>query len=395
MPFVQAKCENCGGILAVDSDQKAAICPFCQMPYVVRDAINNYNYVINNNTSINAESVNVYAQKDFEIKGGILVSYNGERTVVEIPSQVIEIGERVFADTAIHKVIIPSNVKLIRQEAFSGCKGLIDVSFSVGLVEIGRRSFAGCENLNCVELPEGLEVIGQCAFENCNNMTSIRIKSGIKEIGVGAFMGCFGLKEVNIPEGIEVFDFSAFTGGGFESLTLPISVNRVTGFDSLRWGSKLRRIDIPKELYKTLLKQKRHEVLSAAEFDLMYVDGEKISGIFEVVIAPYSCTQYSFILTCKLLCEGTLIAEEDGEYSDFDFSKKNYQISRSSGLFKSIRCPELRKKIESTFNMVKDDMILRLDRHECVFCGRKNGIFSQSFDNCKTCGRLRLINVRG
>ena len=56
MAFVQAKCTNCGGVLAVDNSQDAAVCPFCNTPYVVEKAINNYN--ITNN--IQANVVNVY-----------------------------------------------------------------------------------------------------------------------------------------------------------------------------------------------------------------------------------------------------------------------------------------------------------------------------------------------
>lgn len=51
MPFVQAKCINCGGILAVDNCLEAAICPFCNTPYVVEKAINNYNITNNINVS--------------------------------------------------------------------------------------------------------------------------------------------------------------------------------------------------------------------------------------------------------------------------------------------------------------------------------------------------------
>ncbi len=51
MPFVQGKCENCGGILAVDPSLKAAICPFCGAAYVVQDSINYYN------TSIKVENM--------------------------------------------------------------------------------------------------------------------------------------------------------------------------------------------------------------------------------------------------------------------------------------------------------------------------------------------------
>ena len=42
MPLVQAKCTNCGASLEVDNARDSAICPYCQTPYVVEKAINNY-----------------------------------------------------------------------------------------------------------------------------------------------------------------------------------------------------------------------------------------------------------------------------------------------------------------------------------------------------------------
>lgn len=60
MPLVQAKCENCAGILEVDSTKKAAICPYCGTPYVVQDAINNY---ITNIGTLHADVVNINDDK--------------------------------------------------------------------------------------------------------------------------------------------------------------------------------------------------------------------------------------------------------------------------------------------------------------------------------------------
>ena len=65
MPFVQGKCENCGGILTVDPSLKAANCPFCGVAYIVQDSINNYNTTIKVNT-INASVVNVSDESSAE-----------------------------------------------------------------------------------------------------------------------------------------------------------------------------------------------------------------------------------------------------------------------------------------------------------------------------------------
>ncbi|MBR4779830.1 MAG: hypothetical protein IK014_00555 [Lachnospiraceae bacterium] len=64
MPFVKAMCTNCGGILQVDDSKDAAICPFCQTPYIVEKAINNYQ--ITNQYKI--ENSNVYINNGLSIE---------------------------------------------------------------------------------------------------------------------------------------------------------------------------------------------------------------------------------------------------------------------------------------------------------------------------------------
>ena len=43
MPMVKAQCTNCGGALEVDNSKDAAVCPFCNTPYIIEKAINQYN----------------------------------------------------------------------------------------------------------------------------------------------------------------------------------------------------------------------------------------------------------------------------------------------------------------------------------------------------------------
>lgn len=59
MPFVQAKCPNCGGFLAVDNTKDAAVCQFCSTPFIIEKAINNYNISINNNISVNQANIKI------------------------------------------------------------------------------------------------------------------------------------------------------------------------------------------------------------------------------------------------------------------------------------------------------------------------------------------------
>lgn len=43
MPFVEAKCTNCGHTLKVDNSKDAAVCEFCGSAFIVEKAINNFN----------------------------------------------------------------------------------------------------------------------------------------------------------------------------------------------------------------------------------------------------------------------------------------------------------------------------------------------------------------
>lgn len=59
MPLVPAKCPECGGTINIDPAKKAGICEYCKQPFVVEEAINNYNTVYNIKNEIKADVVNI------------------------------------------------------------------------------------------------------------------------------------------------------------------------------------------------------------------------------------------------------------------------------------------------------------------------------------------------
>ena len=40
MPLVPARCTCCGAALTLDPSQEAAVCPYCNTPFIVEKAIN-------------------------------------------------------------------------------------------------------------------------------------------------------------------------------------------------------------------------------------------------------------------------------------------------------------------------------------------------------------------
>lgn len=244
MPFVQAKCPKCGGMLAVDADKKAAVCQFCGEAFIVQEAINNYNTyneTINNYNTTHQYGVgavvNVYENqsKDFVIEAGVLKEYHGESANVTIPKNVKVIGSRCFWYKAIEKVTIQEGVTEIGYEAFSNCKNLkyiempksvikidnhafescsslINIELSDNISTIGSYAFCNCIALTDIELPNNVSIIDDYTFANCNKIHNIKIPDNVTKIGWGAFENCESMTMVYLPKSLKEISFCAFDG---------------------------------------------------------------------------------------------------------------------------------------------------------------------------------------
>ncbi|MBQ3129218.1 MAG: leucine-rich repeat domain-containing protein [Clostridia bacterium] len=226
MPLIPLDCPSCGANLTVDSNKDAAICEYCGKPYVVKDAIV-HNY-INNVTNITADTVNVYSQKDFEIRGGVLEKYNGESVDVIIPDNVKDIGGEAFKGLSIESVKMPSSVTSIGSSAFAYCRYLKNIEFSSGLKKIYGEAFIGCVSLKTLRIPNGVTTIQYQAFADCSDLEFVTIPVSLQSIGQGTFNNCIKLKDITIPEGVVCIEQSAFFNcRSLTSVTFPRSLKRI------------------------------------------------------------------------------------------------------------------------------------------------------------------------
>ncbi len=109
-------------------------------------------------------------QKDAEaayviVGDGILISYNGADSIINIPGNVKQIGAEVFKDhMGITAVNIPDSVEVIGEAAFYGCKNLTTVNGGKGLIKIGARAFQDCP-LSQVVIGASVQEIGLGAYD--------------------------------------------------------------------------------------------------------------------------------------------------------------------------------------------------------------------------------------
>ena len=150
---------------------------------------------------------------EFEIEGGVLVKYTGEKPYIKIPQGVVEIGKMAFNyNKTLLGVIVPDGVRKIDDAAFIHCEAMVSITLPESLTEIGNSTFANCKTLIRAVIPEGVVQIGAYAFENCSNLEEVVLPRSLQNIAYSAFNGCRDLKQIVIPSSVENIGVLAFHG---------------------------------------------------------------------------------------------------------------------------------------------------------------------------------------
>lgn len=151
------------------------------------------------------ESFTITGEGAYRTEGGIIYSADGKTLVLApnalsgefaVPEGVEQIGEKAFRYTQISRIVFPSSVRSIGNEALC-CDSLESAVFSEGLEEIGENAFYNTP-LREAELPLSLKRIGDRAFMS-SKLERVTLHEGLESLGSSAFNGA-KLSELYIPE---------------------------------------------------------------------------------------------------------------------------------------------------------------------------------------------------
>ena len=70
------------------------------------------------------------------------------------------------------RVVLPSNITSLPQQAYYGCKRLKSIYIPSSVESIGAKAFGDCSSLISVDIPSSVEVIGSEAFQNCHALAN-------------------------------------------------------------------------------------------------------------------------------------------------------------------------------------------------------------------------------
>ena len=167
-----------------------------------------------------------------------ITNYKGDAKNLVIPETIQGVPvasiRGFYYNKKIKSVVIPSSVKVIRDDAFSEC-----------------------EALEKVTLPEGLLYIGQNAFK-FTALTSVTLPKSLLYIDYGAFAGCDNLSEINIPDDaafIGTNEYGSNISGSFRGSKIKESVELQKKLNGIKQNYRFANdfFDEHEEVYKYLL----------------------------------------------------------------------------------------------------------------------------------------------
>ena len=266
-------------------------------------------------------------QNEWDIKDGVLQSYNGHEEKVIVPDGITIIGSGAFSSSGVESVVLPESLETIEYNAFSNCPNLVKVVCSSNIRHIEMMAFFGCKNLSDINISTSAESIHDTAFQNCyaladkdgfvivngklvqyvgdsgdviipdevthiaagvfremgggrfqhgrpsGTFKTIHLPSGLKDIGDEAFAFCKDLTNIQLPNSLETIGRKAFFACiGLKEIRIPASVVEIKK-DAFLYSFHLESIHVSEQ--NTHYTDKEGVLLSKDEKTLIYFPENK------------------------------------------------------------------------------------------------------------------------
>lgn len=150
----------------------------------------------------NVSNVTVAGDNDYFTECNGMVCNKAETEIIAVPAGISG------------SVVIPSGITELKNNVFSGCKGITSVTIPEGVTSIAPGTFYGCTGITTVnynaENCENIYANRQSYFSGCN-VTTVKIGDNVKTIPSAMFYQCTNLENVSFGKKLESIRYQAFS----------------------------------------------------------------------------------------------------------------------------------------------------------------------------------------
>lgn len=118
-------------------------------------------------------------------------------------------GTKVFMNSGITSIALPSGWTTIKDYTFEGCTKLENITFTSAITSIGNSAFSKCALLTEFTIPSTVTTIGEKAFYYCSSLTNVKFEQGsaLSSVGKYVFSNCEKLEQIGTyDDATEKFD---------------------------------------------------------------------------------------------------------------------------------------------------------------------------------------------
>lgn len=269
--------------------------------------------------------------------------------LVSLPSGLKTIGQEAFSGcTSLKQISIPDSVTDMGDDVFNGCYSLVSAKMSLGLNNIPKETFYGatalksvtginnvtniytnafynCRNLSSFVFPSGLTTISSYAFYNCSSLPDIVLPDSVTTMNWNAFQYCSGAKAIIVSGGLLSIESRAFYGcTGVTDVYIPSSINKIYDYAFYGVNGKFHVYKGSTAHTWASNESKTIDLLSSATYRVnfvTYTDGNNSSG----TIKDGSMTDNEYVSAGSRITEPAI--EVDGKvivgwYLDPEFTQQ-------------------------------------------------------------------------
>lgn len=154
------------------------------------------------------------------VSDNTIVEFIGEASEFIFPDNIISIGDNVFKDKKIDKIVLNEGLESIGKHAFYSCS-LNSINFPSTLKSIGDGAFYYCKNLKEADLSSTkLLKIAEDAFAKSEKLEVLKLPESLESIEEQAFIFTGSISELVIPANVSVIKRWAFKESGIKVLKI-------------------------------------------------------------------------------------------------------------------------------------------------------------------------------